>query len=105
MKQALAVLWQTVVLFLAAFAGFAIGLFVPAIRMTHLVSRTATNVRTFDYDCLVAAVLMFLVLLGIGALRKRVRETAITAGISLVIALAVLLLFTQIGIKDTPIYS
>jgi hypothetical protein len=104
-KQALSVLWQAVVLFIAAWVGFVAGLAVPSLRITHEVSRTTTNIRTYDLDWIVAVVIVYLLLLGIGALRKRAKDTAITATIALVLVVALLAALTQIGIKDTAIYS
>jgi hypothetical protein len=96
MKTVVAVVWQTIVLVLAAFGGFIAGMVVPAIRIQRVLSPT----RTYDYNWIVAVVIVYALLLLIGLLRKRMRETLISASIALVITLAGLALFTQIGIKD-----
>ena len=103
MKTVIAVLWQTGLMVIAAFAGFVAGMVVPAIRVQHVLHQTATSIRTYDFNWIIAVVLVYLVLLLVGAARKRVREVALTATIALVITLAGLALFTQIGIKDVVI--
>lgn len=100
MKHVVAVLWQTGLLIVAAFAGFVTGMIVPSIRIQRVVSQSATHVRTYDFNWILAVLLVFVVLLAVGAILKRFREVAITATIALVITIAGLALFTQIGIKD-----
>jgi hypothetical protein len=100
MKLALAVLWQSIVLFIAAWCGFLAGMFVPSIRIQHVLIKTATELKTYDYNWIVALLVVYLLLLLIGVARKRFRETAITATIALILIAAVLALGTQIGIKD-----
>ena len=101
MRQVIAVVWQSLVLFVAALVGFLVGISVPALRVYREVSHTATNVRTYDFDWLIAVFLMYLLLLAIGAATKRARSMAITATISLVIVIAGIALLTQLGIKNT----
>ena len=101
MKQLIAVVWQCVLLFVAALIGFAVGISVPALRVYRELSHTATNVRTYDFDWLIAVVLVYLMLLALGAARKRARGMALTATIALVIVIAGIALFTQLGIKNT----
>jgi TRAP-type C4-dicarboxylate transport system permease large subunit len=100
MKLALAVVWQSIVLFVAAWCGFLAGMFVPSIRIQHVLIHTATELKTYDYNWIVALVVVYLLLLLIGMARKRFRETAIAATIALVLVAVVLALGTQIGIKD-----
>jgi hypothetical protein len=103
MKQVLTVLWQTIVMVMAAWAGFLVGMFVPALRVSRVVGHTAISVRTYDFDWLIAVLLVYLLFLAVGAATKRLRGTAITATSALVIAIAVLVLFTKIGLKDTSL--
>jgi hypothetical protein len=103
MKQALTVLWQTIMMVLVAWAGFLVGMFVPALRVSRVVGHTTISVRTYDYDWLIAVLLVYLLFLAVGAARKRLQETAITATSALVITIALLALFTQIGVKDTSL--
>jgi hypothetical protein len=101
MRQVIAVLWQSVLLFLAALVGFGLGISVPALRVYRVLSHTASNTRTYDFDWLIAVLLVYVLLLVIGAARKRLRGTVATATIALVIVLSAVILFTQLGIKNT----
>lgn len=103
MKQVLAVLWQTGLMVVAAFVGFIAGMVVPSIRIQRVVSQTATSIRTYDYNWIIAVLIVFVLLLLLGAILKRFRAMAITASIALVITLAGLALFTQIGVKDVTL--
>jgi hypothetical protein len=103
MKHVIAVLWQTGLLMVTAFAGFIAGMIVPSIRIQRVMSQSATHIRTYDFNWIIAVLLVFVVLLLVGAIMKRFREMAITAIIALVITVAGLALFTQIGIKDVSI--
>jgi NAD/NADP transhydrogenase beta subunit len=103
MKQVLSIAGQTVLLFAAAFAGFLLGMFVPALRLSHEVSRTATSIRTYDLDWLLAVLLVYALILLIAFFRQTVRTTWIGTTVALVLTIAIVMLFTQIGVKDTPI--
>lgn len=103
MKQVIAVLWQTGLMVVAAFAGFVAGMIVPSIRVQRVLSQTATSIRTYDYNWIIAVLIVFVLLLLLGAILKRFREMAITSTIALVITLAGLALFTQIGVKDVTL--
>lgn len=102
MKHALSVLWKSVLLFLAALGGFVAGVAEPRLRVSHVLSQTATNVRTYDFDWLIAVLLVWAILLAIALLRKRQRE-AVTAIIALAVVLVLVTAFTQLGIKNTPL--
>ncbi len=103
MKQVLSVVWQAVLLYVAAFAGFVAGVAVPALRVSRVVSHTATNVRTYDFDWLIAALLVYVVLLLIGAARGRLRSSWMTTTIALAVVIATISLFTQLGVKNTQV--
>lgn len=103
MRHVLAVLWQTGLMVIAAFAGFVAGMIMPGIRVQRVVQQTATTIRTYDFNWVIAVVVVFLLLLLLGALRKRFRETALTATFALIITIAGLALFTQIGVKDVSL--
>lgn len=103
MKQILSVVWQAVVLYLAAFLGFVAGMTVPALRISRVVSQTSSSVRTYDYDWLIAVLLMYCLLLLVSVARKRIRTGWIATTIALGITLAVVLLFTRLGIKETAL--
>lgn len=101
MKLLIAVVWQSIVLYLAALVGFAVGISVPALRVSRELSRTATNIRTYDFDWVFGVLLMYALLLLMGAARKRLRVTVASATIALLLVVAVVALFTQLGIKNT----
>lgn len=101
MKLILSVIWQAVVLYVAAFAGFIAGMTVPALRVSRVVSQTASTVRTYDYDWLIAVLLLYVVLLLLGVVRGRIRQSWVATTIALVLTLAVVLLLTQLGVKET----
>jgi ABC-type uncharacterized transport system permease subunit len=103
MKHVIAVLWQTGLMIVAAFCGFVAGMIVPSIRVQRVLSQTATSIRTYDFNWIIAVLIVFVLLLLVGALLKRFREMAITATVALVITLAGLALFTQIGVKDVTL--
>lgn len=103
MKQLISVLWQVIVLFAAALTGFVIGLLKPALRVTHVLSQTATNLRTYDFDWLIAAVLVYLLLLALHAARGRLRQGGLAATIALLLTIAGIVLLTHIGIQNTPL--
>lgn len=103
MKNTIAILWQTGLMVIAAFAGFVAGMIAPAIRVQRILHQTATTIRTYDFNWIIAVVIVYVLLLTIGAARKRFRDTVLTATIALLITLAGLALFTQIGIKDVSI--
>ena len=100
MKNALSVVWQTVVLLLAAFCGFITGMTTPAVRLQRILIQTPTHTRTYDYNWIVAVLVVYVLLLLLGVARKRLRDTAISATIALVLTIAGLALLTQIGIRD-----
>ncbi len=103
MKQAFAVVWQGVILYLAALVGFATGVAAPGLRVSRELSRTTTNLRTYDFDWLIAIALMYVLLLVVGTARKRLPSTALTATIALVLVVATVAIFTQLGIKNTAL--
>ncbi|MGI4855185.1 MAG: hypothetical protein ACRYF4_14205 [Janthinobacterium lividum] len=103
MKQVLSIIWQAIVLYVAAFAGFIAGMTVPVLRVSRVVSQTASTVRTYDYDWLIAVLLLYVVLLLVGVARKRLRQSWIATTIALVLTVAIVLLFTQLGVKETAL--
>jgi|GEM_PF-790459 len=103
MKHVIAVLWQTGLLIIAAFAGFIAGMLFPAIQIQHVMSQTMTHVRTYDFNWILAVLLVYVVLILIGAVTKQLRPMLITATVALVITIVGLVAFTQIGIKEVSI--
>jgi len=103
MKQVIAVLWQTGLMIVAAFAGFIAGMVMPSIRIQRVLLQTPTMIRTYDFNWIVAVVIVFVLLLLVGAIRKRFRESAITTTVAFVITVAFLVLATKIGIKEVTL--
>jgi hypothetical protein len=101
MRTALAVLGQTLLLFLAALGGFMLGAAVPALRISRVTAHTELYTRTYDFDWLIVVLLVYAALVGFGVIRKRVRTSAISATVALAITIVVVVLFTQIGVKET----
>jgi uncharacterized membrane protein YwaF len=101
MRTALAVLGQVLLLFVSALCGFMAGAAVPALRVSRVTAHTAIYTRTYDFDWLIAVLLVYVILLLIGAARKRLRSSGISATVALIITIAVIVLFTQIGVKET----
>lgn len=102
MRIALSTLGQTLLLLLSGFAGFLAGVAVPALRLPYEVARTASYVRTFDFDWVVAVLLVYALLL-FSAARHRARTGWLPSTLALVLTLAILLLFTRLGFKETPL--
>ena len=103
MKQVISVVWRAVVLYLAAFAGFVAGMAVPAVRVSRTLNQTATSVRTYDFDWLIAVLLVYALMLLISASRSRLRQSWPASTIALVLTIAAVLLFTQFGVKVTAL--
>ncbi len=103
MKHLIAIVWQSILLSFAAFVGFLVGISVPSLRVYRVISHTLTNIRTYDFDWLIAVLLVYFLLLLTAVIRKRLRITAATATIALIIVVVGVVLFTQLGIKNTNI--
>ena len=99
----MAVVWQAVVLYAAAFAGVLVGLAVPALRVSRMLSHTATTVRTYDFDWLIAVAVVYVLLLGVASLRGRVRQAGIPTTVALVLVLILVVMFTQLGVKEAAL--
>lgn len=103
MKQLIAVVWQAVVLYAAAFAGFLVGLAVPSLRVSRVLSHTATIERTYDFDWLIVAGLVYVLLLGVSAIRGRFRQGWIATTVAFCLVLLVVVFFTQLGVKEAAL--
>ncbi|AFL90119.1 hypothetical protein Terro_3911 [Terriglobus roseus DSM 18391] len=100
MRTALAVLGQTLLMFVAALGGFMVGAAVPALRISRVTAHTDLYTRTYDFDWLIAVLLVYAALIAYGIMRKRTKTCAISATIALVITVAIVVFFTQIGVKE-----
>lgn len=103
MKQAISVVWQAVVLYLAAVAGFLVGLAVPSLRVSRVLSQTAATVRTYDFDWLIAVAITYVLLLAVAALRRRLRQGWIATTVALALVVFVVVVFTQLGVKEAAL--
>lgn len=101
MKQLFSIIWQAVLLYLAALVGFVTGVAKPALRVTRVLSRTPATVRTYDFDWVIAVLLVYALLLLVSAARKRVRANWLSTTIALLLVLAGVVLFTQLGLRET----
>ena len=104
MKGAMIVLLETLLLLIAAVAGFFAGVLRPSLQLARVVSQTASSVRTYDFDWLVAVLTVYVLLLLPAAAGKRIRTGWIAPTIALLLTLLIVLVFTRLGFKDTPIY-
>lgn len=96
MKPAFAVLGQMVLFFLTAIAGM---LWRP-FHLTHVIAQEGYTRRQYEFDWLLCDGILFLVLLLIGVLTRRIRTTWISTTVAFVLTLLVIALFTRIGYKD-----
>jgi len=79
------VLW-TILQFLLFLLLFAAGSFVPVMHLQQVLSTTAEGTRIFYWDGIVLMTLLFLVILGIEAARKRLRTAAPWTALALALA-------------------
>ena len=96
MKRALAVLGQMILFFLTAFAGM---LWRP-FHVTHVIAQEGYTRRQYEFDWLLCDGVLFLLLLLIGVIARRIRSSWISTTIAFVLTVLVLVLFTKIGYKD-----
>jgi hypothetical protein len=97
MKHVLSALGQTILLLLV---GAAVMLWHP-LGLSHVLWQSATQRRTFEADWLVAVVGVYLVIVLIEALRKRLRGGLAPATLALALAIA-LGLAMKFGFKTSP---
>ena len=96
MKRALAVVGQMILFFLTAIAGM---LWRP-FHLTHVIAQEGYIRRQYEFDWLVCDGILFLVLLVIGLIARRVRTSWISTTVAFVLTVLVIVLFTKIGYKD-----
>ena len=71
--------------------------------VTHVLWRTDAGIRTFEFDWVIAVAIVYLLLLGVALLRKRIK-TALP-WTTLALALSLLAGFTlKLGFKTTPFF-
>ncbi len=98
MKHVLSALAQTILLLIV---GAVVMLWHP-LGLSHMLWQTATQRRTFEADWLIAVFVVYLVIVLIEALRKRLRGGLAPATVALVLAIA-LGLAMKFGFKLTDV--
>ena len=96
MKRALAVLGQIVLFFLTALAGM---LWRP-FHVTHVIAQEGYTRRQYEFDWLLCDGILYLVLLLVGLVARRIRTSWISTTVAFVLTVLVIALFTKIGYKD-----
>ena len=99
MKRALAVLGQMVLFFITAIAG----MFWRPFHVTHVIAQQGYTRRQYEFDWLLCDGILFLVLLLIGLVARRIRTTWIGTAVAFVLTVLVIVLFTKIGYKDADL--
>ena len=98
MKVLIAVL-QALLMLIAGIAA----MFWRPFGITHQLWRTDAGIRTFELDWVIAVAIVYLLLLGIALLRKRIKIalpwTSLALGLSLLAGFAL-----KLGFKTTPLF-
>jgi hypothetical protein len=97
MKNVFAAIAQFV-LFLIVFAVFS---FMPLFHLEHVVGTNGEGTRVFIWDGLLIAAVLFIVILGIEAIRRRIRASGIWTSAAFVLAVLLGLAF-KLGFKTNP---
>ena len=97
MKNVFAAVAQFV-LFLVVFAAFS---FVPPLHLEHVLGTTAEGTRVFIWDGLLISALLFVVILGVEAARKRLARAGVWTTAAFVLA-ALVGLAIKLGFKTNP---
>ncbi len=96
MKRVFAVLGQIILFFITALAGM---LWRP-FHMTHVIAQEGYTRRQYEFDWLLCDGILYLVLLLIGLIARRIRTSWISTTVAFVLTALVIALFTKIGYKD-----
>ena len=96
MKRVLAVLGQMILFFITALAGM---LWRP-FHITHVIGQQGYTRRQYEFDWLLCDGVLFLILLLIGVVARRIRTSWISTTVAFVLTVLVIVLFTKIGYKD-----
>lgn len=99
MKRALAVLGQIILFFLTAILGM---LWRP-FHVTHVIAQEGYLRRQYEFDWLLCDGVLFLVLLLIGLIARRIRTSWVSTTVAFVLTALVIVLFTKIGYKDADL--
>lgn len=99
MKRALATFGQMILFFITALAGM---LWRP-FHVTHVIAQQGYTRRQYEFDWLLCDGILFLVLLLIGVVTRRIRTSWISTTVAFVLTVLVIVLFTKIGYKDADL--
>ena len=99
MKRALSILGQAVLFFLTALAGM---LWRP-FHVTHVIAQQGYTRRQYEFDWLLCDGILYLVLLLIWLIARRIRTGWISTTVAFVLTVLVIALFTKIGYKDADL--
>ena len=101
MKRALSILGQSIVLFLAAFAGMLfLRRLVPSLHLVHVLSQDGFLRRQYEFDWLISVAFVYVVFLLLGLAFRRVRTSWIASTAAFLLTVLILVLFTKIGFKE-----
>ncbi|GAA3754588.1 hypothetical protein [Terriglobus aquaticus] len=96
MKRVLSILGQSVLFFLTAIAGM---LWRP-FHVTHVIAQQGYTRRQYEFDWLLCDGILYLLLLLVSLLARRIRTGWISTTVAFVLTVVVIALFTKIGYKD-----
>lgn len=101
MKRALSILGQSLLLFLAAFAGMLfLGKLIPSLHLVHVVSQQGFLRRQYEFDWLLSVSFVYVLFLLIGLVTRRLRSSWIASTAAFFLTVFVIVVFTKIGFKD-----
>lgn len=96
MKRALSILGQAILFYLTALVGM---LWRP-FHVTHVIMQQGYTRRQYEFDWLLCDGILYLALLLVWLITRRIRTAWIGTTIAFVLTLLVIALFTKIGYKD-----
>lgn len=96
MKRLLSILGQSVLFFLTAIAGM---LWRP-FHVTHVIAQEGYVRRQYEFDWLLCDGILYLALLLIWLLARRIRTGWLSTTVAFVLTVLVIAVFTKIGYKD-----
>ena len=101
MKRVLSTLGQSIVLFVAAFAGMLfLRRLAPSLHMVHVLSQDGFLRRQYEFDWLISVSFVYVVFLLLGVMLRRFRTSWIASTAAFVLTVLSLIVFTKIGFKE-----
>lgn len=99
MKRALATIAQMILFFTTAIAGM---LWRP-FHVTHVIAQQGYTRRQYEFDWLLCDSVLYLVLLLISLVARRIRTGWISTTVAFVVTVLIIAVFTKIGYKDADL--